>query len=89
VPPQPREPAQHNNNLAIPLIDLTFDEQPNQFIDVTNDLPNSDNEVEILEIEPPADNLEPLDPDVEFRHNVTQLFIDLEEYARSIFNLPE
>jgi len=33
-------------------------------------------------------NLEPLDPDVEYRNTVTQIFIDLEQYARSVFLNP-
>jgi len=84
IAPQAQEPLRRDP--VAPLVDLTI-EEPLQL----NPYPSSDEEIEFLG-EVTADdnvNLEPLDPQVEFRHNVTQLFVNLEEYARSIFEITE
>jgi len=84
ITPQAQEPLQRDP--VPPLVDLTVEESL-QF----NPYPSSDEEIEFLE-EVTADNivnLEPLDPHIEFRHDVTQLFVNLEEYARSIFEITE
>jgi len=96
VNPQLREPIIQQRESLIPLIDLTDELESVNPVPLVNDASSSndayysDNEVEFLE-EVPAENheLKPLDPDIEFRHNVTQLFIDLEEYARTIFEISE
>jgi len=96
VNPQIREPIIQQRNPAVPLIDLTNDIEPFNPVHLINDillLNNpyySDDVVEFLEEVPTVNHeLESLDPEVEFRHNVTKLFIDLEEYARSIFEVSE
>jgi len=84
IAPRAQEP--HQREPVAPLVDLTI-EEPLQF----NPYSSSDEEIEFL-AEVTADdsaNLEPLDPHIEFRHNVTQLFVNLEEYARSIFEITE
>jgi len=95
VTPQIQEPPR--SAPVVPLVDLTNDESAEP-IPIINNVPlqfnpyyPSDDEVEFLQGIPVNDNanLEPLDPDTEFRHNVTQLFIDQEEYARSIFETTE
>jgi len=96
VDPQIREPIIQQPNPAVPLIDLTDDTEQANLDNIVNDPPllnnfhQSDDEVEFLEEIPIINQeLEPLDPNVEFQHNVTQLFIDLEAYARSIFEITE
>jgi len=96
VDPQIREPIIQQPNPSVSLIDLTNDTEQANLDNIINDVPllnhfhQSDDEVEFLEeILIINQELEPLDPDVEFQHNVTQLFIDLEAYARSIFEITE
>jgi len=88
VNPQIREPTVQQQNPPVPLIDLT-----NDFVNevpLLNNTYSSDDEVEFIEETPAVNNeLEPLDPGIEFRHNVTQLFINLEEYARTVFEISE
>jgi len=57
----------------------------------TSNLHNSP--IEVIDLEPPPPdndgddtiNLEPLDPDAEYRHNIQQMFIVIDEYARNVF----
>jgi len=81
---------------TIPLIDLFQDDTHHRDSDLIDI--GGDSDIEILNSElstspdvhnenPPA--LEPLDPDTEYRQNISRIFINLDRYARSVFdNLP-
>jgi len=94
-PPAPENPIDQRDPPvpAIPLVDLT-EENTVPYLD-----PDSD--IEIIEQEHPAltDNaahsnddttpLEPLDPDAEYHQNLTRIFVNLDEYARTVlYNIP-
>jgi len=89
------EPESHGP--AVPLIDITEEDT----VPFNNNVVDSENEVEILRVLPltttnppdttsaellPPVELEPLDPEIEFRQNVTRIFFDIDRYARSIFD---
>jgi len=45
--------------------------------------------IEVINLEPDTaeeEQLEPLDPDLEYRENIQRIFITLDEYARNTFN---
>jgi len=76
----------------IPLVDLSAEENTNPVI---YDNIGNDSDVEILSNESPASlnphsenllRLEPLDPDLKYRQNITHIFFNLDEYARSVFS---
>jgi len=82
------EPAIHNP--AVPLIDLTGEETVPLIDLVDGDIERPDDDVEILEVlshtNENTQQLEPLDPDTEYRQMITHLFVDLDQFARSIFD---
>jgi len=91
-PPQPLVTNHRPQNNSILLVDLTDEEQTDNLNHIVNDEPllnnSQDSEDDIIFLdEVPSSNevLEPLDPDIEFHHNISQLFIDLEAYARNVF----
>jgi len=93
IPPPPPLVANHRpQNNSIFLIDLTDEDETDNVNHVVNDesllndSQDSEDDIIFLNAVPSANEvLEPLDPDIEFHHNISQLFIDLEAYARNIF----
>jgi len=79
-----------------PILDLT-EEETIPFNDNTTD---SESEIEILNELPPAfshlpdtpparspsTELEPLDPETEYGQNISRIFFDIDQYARSVFS---
>jgi len=96
VTPQSREPTEpvnhgpvisygrHTEDDTINLIELPrenihrFDDSD---IEILNEIHNASSDRN-EDIQP----LEPLDPDVEYRQTITHLFVNLDQYARSIFD---
>jgi len=93
VPIAREVPEPEPRGSAVPLIDLTEENT------VPFDNDHSENEIEILDVLPSTSSnslntpsaellpleLEPLDPETEFRQNITRIFFDIDQYARSIF----
>jgi len=79
--PLPRDPPAQE----IPLVDLTSED--------TIPYVGLNDHIEVIDLEPTVQAdlveenlLEPLDPDIEYRHNIHRIFITLEEYARNAFD---
>jgi len=85
-----REPPSATNNPTVPLVDLTEEEAIPVINLVEEDVERLDDDVEILEVLPRINeniqNLEPLDPNAEYRQNITRIFITLDQYERSVSN---
>jgi len=88
----------NTRDFSIPIIDVLNAIDPDNSLNLIDDPPllntlqDSDDDVVFLEEIPAAPNneqLEPLDPNAEFHYGISQLFVNLEAYARSVFETIE
>jgi len=95
VPRGPAVPLVDLTEESIPVLDITEENT----IPLNNSAADDEDEIEILNVlpltslnslnTPPVEQsppeLEPLDPETEYRQNITRIFFDIDQYARSVF----